>query len=90
MFGRNKKIKETLTEEQQNLIDEARSLVEETRQTAKKQGVDNMTSRLMLRDDCQLVEQSIKKLMTTPNPDNIEKLKNAIIRLQTSSENILK
>ncbi len=65
------------------------TLVDGTRKRVKAGGVD-LTGKLQLRDDCAAVEKAIKKLEKGKyKQKDIDELRLAIIRLQTTSEGIL-
>ena len=88
MMWQRKSPKELPTEAK-ILIVNGQTLINETRNQTKGKGLD-MTSRLQLRDDCDAVEKCIKKLQRNKwQPIDIEKLRLAIIRLQTTSGEIL-
>lgn len=72
------------------LIVNGQTLVDETRKQVKEKFID-LTSKLQLRDDCAAVEKLIKKLQRGKfKQKDIDNLKLAVIRLQTTSEEILK
>lgn len=66
------------------------TLVDDTRKLARERSID-LTARLQLRDDCAAVENIIKKLQKGKyKQKDIDGLKLAVIRLQTTSNAILK
>lgn len=72
------------------LIVNGQSLVDETRRRVKDGGAD-LVGKMQLRDDCAAIEKEIKKLGKGKyKQKDIEGLKLAIIRLQTTSKGILK
>lgn len=72
------------------LIVNGQTLVDDTRRLVKGRGVD-LTGKLQLRDDCAAVEKAIKKLEKGKYKEkDIEGLKLAIIRLETTSKALLK
>ena len=81
---------EELPTEAKILIVNGRTLVDETRSRMKGKGLD-LTGRLQLRDDCDAVEKHIKKLQRNKwQSEDIEKLRLASVRLQTTSGEILR
>lgn len=70
----------------------AQALVDETRREMKEKSVDiDLTGKLQLRDDCAYLEKLIHKFAKgKTNPRMEEDLKNAVIRLQTTSYNLLR
>lgn len=82
---------EQLPVELKVLIVNGRTLVEETRRRVKEIGWVDLTCKLQLRDDCAAVEKLIQKISKGKyKPKDAEALKLAIIRLQTTSDGILK
>lgn len=72
------------------LIVNGQTLVDETRKLVKERGVD-LTGKLQLRDDCAAVEKAIKKLQKGKfKQKDIDNLRLATIRLQTTSDGLLK
>lgn len=79
-----------LSTEVKILIVTGQTLVDETRKQVKEKFVD-LTSKLQLRDDCAAVEKLIKKLQKGKfKQKDIDNLRLAIVRLQTTSGEILK
>ena len=74
------------------LIVNGRTLVDETRKLVKEQGWEvDLTCKLQLRDDCAAIEKLIKKIEKGKyKQKDLEGLKLATIRLQTTSDGILK
>lgn len=74
------------------LIVNGRTLVEETRKLVKEQGWEvDLTCKLQLRDDCAAIEKLIKKIQKgNYRQKDLEGLKLAIVRLQTTSDGILR
>ena len=74
------------------LIINAQTLVDKTRERMKEKGWEvDLTCKLQLRDDCGAVERLIKKIRTGRyKAKDTEALKLAVMRLQTTSEGILK
>lgn len=70
----------------------AQALVDETRREMKAKSVDiDLTGKLQLRDDCAYLERLLHKFAKgKTNPKMEEELKNAVIRLQTTSYNLLR
>lgn len=72
------------------MIVNGQTLVDDTRKRVKGSEAD-LTGRLQLRDDCFAVEKAIKKLEKGKyKQKDVEGLRLAIIRLQTTSNGILK
>lgn len=72
------------------MVVNGQALVDETRKLVKEQSVD-LTGRLQLRDDCAAVEKAIKKLEKGKyKQKDVDGLKFAAIRLQTTSDALLK
>lgn len=72
------------------LVVNGQNLVEETRALTKEKRPD-LTSKLQLRDDCAAVEKAIKKLKKGKLKEkDVENLRLAVIRLETTSYEILK
>lgn len=72
------------------LVVNGQALVDETRRLVKERDVD-LTGRLQLRDDCAAIERAVKKLEKGKYKEkDIDGLRLAIIRLQTTSKALLK
>lgn len=86
------KIMNMLSPELKIQIVNAQALVDETRREMKEKSVDiDLTGKLQLRDDCAYLEKLIHKFAKgKTNPRMEEDLKNAVIRLQTTSYNLLR
>lgn len=80
-----------LPPDQKIAIVQGQSLVDKTRERMKKQARDiDMTCKAQLRSDCSAVERCIKKLFRGKEIEKSAKeLDLAVIRLQTSANNIL-
>lgn len=81
-----------LSTELKILIIQGQNLVDQTRKTVKERGLStDMTCRMQLRTDCNDVEKYIKKITSGKSkPKDEEKLRFSILRLQTTSEGILR
>ena len=72
------------------LVVNGQALVDETRRLVKERDVD-LTGRLQLRDDCAAIERAVKKLEKGKYKEkDIDGLRLAMIRLQTTSKALLK
>lgn len=73
------------------LIVQGQTLVEETRKKAKEKGWDlDLTGKMQLKDDCACVETAIQKITKKNGPKEYRELELAVIRLQTSSDGLLR
>lgn len=71
------------------LVVNGQTLVDETRRLVKERNVE-LVGKLQLRDDCAAIERAIKKLEKGKyKQKDVDALKLAIIRLQTTSKAIL-
>ncbi len=70
----------------------AQALLEETRREMKEKSADiDLTGKLQLRDDCAYLEKLLRQFAKgKTNPKMEENLKNAVIRLRTTSYNLLR
>ncbi|MDO4621535.1 MAG: hypothetical protein Q4B22_01125 [Eubacteriales bacterium] len=93
MFWNRKKNRATavsMTDEQKMLVDTANRLIEETQNRSKHtEQLVTLTGLFQLRDDCRLVEQLRDRFLQKPGIQTEEALRKGIIRLQTTSEQIL-
>ena len=70
----------------------AQALIDETRREMKEKSLDvDLTGKLQLRDDCTYLERLLRQFAKgKTNPKMEENLKKGMIRLQTTSYNLLK
>lgn len=70
----------------------AQALIDETRREMKEKSVDiDLTGKLQLRDDCAYLERLIHKFAKGKQSPKLEQeLQTAVIRLKTTSYNLLK
>lgn len=70
----------------------AQALIDETRREMKEKSVDiDLTGKLQLRDDCAYLERLIHKFAKGKQSSKLEQeLQTAVIRLKTTSYNLLK
>ena len=73
------------------LVVKAQTLVDETRSRMKKPGLYlDLTCKMQLKNDCAEAERRIKGLAKSKNlQKDVEKLNQTVLRLKTTSENIL-
>lgn len=91
MLERPKKMN-TFSPELKIQIVNAQALIDETRREMKEKSLDiDLTGKLQLRDDCAYLERLLRQFAKgKTNPKMEENLKNGIIRLQTTSYNLLR
>ncbi|MFR8170855.1 MAG: hypothetical protein ACLU9Q_08540 [Marvinbryantia sp.] len=91
MLERPKKMN-TFSPELKIQIVNAQALIDETRREMKEKSLDiDLTGKLQLRDDCAYLERLLRQFAKgKTNPKMEENLKNGMIRLQTTSYNLLR